>query len=61
MSAIDPAAGTRVHTYFGPTADVNFNGNDPKTWDYISQPLDDANASAAAATRVASASRSTCR
>jgi hypothetical protein len=43
QSAIDPAAGTRVHTYFGPTTDVNFNGNDPKTWDYISQPLDDAN------------------
>ena len=43
QSAIDPAAGTRVHTYFGPTSDVNFNGNDPTTWDYISQPLDEAN------------------
>jgi hypothetical protein len=42
-SAIDPAAGTRVHTYFGPTSDVNFQGNDPKTWDYVAQPLDDAN------------------
>ncbi|MEY2441659.1 MAG: hypothetical protein QOJ46_1085, partial [bacterium] len=40
QSAIDPAAGTRVHTYFGPTSDVNFHGDDPKTWDYISQPLD---------------------
>jgi hypothetical protein len=44
QSAIDPAAGTRVHTYFGPTTDVNFHGDDPDTWDYISQPLDDANA-----------------
>jgi hypothetical protein len=44
QSAIDPSAGTRVHTYFGPSTDVNFNGNDPNTWDYISQPLDEANA-----------------
>ena len=44
QSAIDPTAGTRVHTYFGPTTDVNFHGNDPNTWDYISQPLDEANA-----------------
>lgn len=43
QSAIDPAAGSRVHTYFGPTTDVNFHGDDPDTWDYISQPLDDAN------------------
>ncbi|MEY2516512.1 MAG: hypothetical protein QOJ89_3870 [bacterium] len=42
-SVIDPAAGTRVHTYYGPTTDVNFHGNDPTTWDYVSQPLDDAN------------------
>jgi hypothetical protein len=44
QSAIDAASNTRVHTYFGPTTDVNFNGADPDTWDYISQPLDDANA-----------------
>jgi hypothetical protein len=44
QSAIDPGAGARVHTYYGPTTDVNFHGNDPTTWDYISQPLDDANA-----------------
>jgi hypothetical protein len=43
QSAIDPAAGTRVHTYFGPSTDVNFHGNTPTAWDYISQPLDDAN------------------
>jgi hypothetical protein len=43
QSAIDPAAGARVHTYFGPTTDVNFHGNDPTAWDWISQPLDDAN------------------
>ncbi|MGZ4269854.1 MAG: hypothetical protein ACXVFN_11000 [Solirubrobacteraceae bacterium] len=42
QSAIDAAAGTRVHTYYGPTTDVNFHGDDPDTWDYISQPLDDA-------------------
>ena len=44
QSAIDPAAGTRVHAYFGASMDVNFNGNDPSSWDYMSQPLDDANA-----------------
>jgi hypothetical protein len=44
QSVIDPGAGARVHTYYGPTSDVNFHGNDPTTWDYISQPLDDANA-----------------
>jgi hypothetical protein len=44
QSAIDPGAGARVHTYFGPTTDVNFHGNEPSGWDYISQPLDDANA-----------------
>ncbi|MEA2155864.1 MAG: hypothetical protein QOE11_2004 [Solirubrobacteraceae bacterium] len=43
QSAIDPAAGARVHTYFGPTMDVNFHGDDPATWDYISEPLDNAN------------------
>jgi hypothetical protein len=44
QSAIDAGAGARVHTYFGPSTDVNFHGTDPTTWDYISQPLDDANA-----------------
>jgi hypothetical protein len=43
QSVIDAAAGARVHTYFGPTTDVNFHGNDPDTWDYISEPLDFAN------------------
>jgi hypothetical protein len=43
QSAIDAGAGARVHTYFGPTTDVNFHGSDPTTWDWISQPLDEAN------------------
>ena len=39
----------KVHTYFGPTMDANFgadggNNDSPRGWDYISQPLDEANA-----------------
>ena len=35
----------KVHTYYGPTMDANFGGNEgdtdsPRTWDYISEPLD---------------------
>ena len=35
----------KVHTYFGSTMDANFGGNEgdtdsPRTWDYISEPLD---------------------
>jgi hypothetical protein len=29
----------RVHTYFGPNLDVNFNSTDPTGWNYISDPL----------------------
>ncbi|HEY7416434.1 MAG TPA: hypothetical protein VH593_14670, partial [Ktedonobacteraceae bacterium] len=30
----------RMHTYFGPDGDVNFNGNDPNDWNFWSDPLD---------------------
>jgi hypothetical protein len=30
----------RMHTYYGPEGDVNFNGNDPNGWDYWGDPLD---------------------
>jgi hypothetical protein len=36
-------ASYRVHTYYGPTQDINYNGNDVNSWLYISQPLDEAN------------------
>ena len=29
----------RMHTYYGPSIDVNFNNTDPNGWDYISDPL----------------------
>ncbi|MBV9710729.1 MAG: hypothetical protein JO011_07445 [Ktedonobacteraceae bacterium] len=29
----------RMHTYFGPNMDVNFNGTDPNGWDLIADPL----------------------
>ncbi|HEX7298397.1 MAG TPA: hypothetical protein VF257_05285, partial [Solirubrobacteraceae bacterium] len=39
----------KVHTYFGPTMDANFGSaegdtDSPRGWDYISQPLDEAQA-----------------
>ena len=39
--------GVKVHTYFGPTMDVNFgsiggDADSPDGWDYISQPMDEA-------------------
>jgi hypothetical protein len=39
----------KVHTYYGPTMDANFgadggNNDSPRGWDYVSQPLDEANA-----------------
>ena len=43
-SAIDTPGGFRVHTYYGPTMDANFHGDDPDTWDYIAEPMDTANA-----------------
>jgi hypothetical protein len=35
-----------MHTYFGPSIDVNFNNTDPNGWDYISDPLTASNESA---------------
>lgn len=29
----------RMHTYYGPSGDINFKGTDPTGWDYISDPL----------------------
>ena len=29
----------RYHTYFGPQGDVNFHGNNQKTWDWYMDPL----------------------
>lgn len=29
----------RMHTYFGPNADVNFKGTDPTGWDFMTDPL----------------------
>jgi len=37
--AISPVTGIRIHTYFSPAPDVNFNGNDPLSWDWIGDPL----------------------
>ncbi len=40
QSAIDSAnPNIRVHSYYGPSLDVNFKGSDPTGWDYISDPL----------------------
>jgi hypothetical protein len=36
----------RMHTYYGPSIDVNFNNTDPTGWDYISDPLTASNESA---------------
>ncbi len=36
----------RMHTYYGPSIDVNFNGTDPTGWNYISDPLTASNESA---------------
>jgi hypothetical protein len=37
--AISPVTGIRIHTYFSPAPDVNFNGNDVLSWDWIGDPL----------------------
>ena len=37
----------RVHSYFGADMDVNFRGNDPAGWDFISDPLDNSGESVA--------------
>ena len=33
----------RMHTYYGPSIDVNFKGTSPTGWDYISDPLSASN------------------
>lgn len=47
VANISAAGAYRTHTYYGPTTDVNFQGNNPDTWAYISQPLDEASANEA--------------
>jgi hypothetical protein len=37
--AISPVTGIRIHLYFSPAPDVNFNGNDVLSWDWIGDPL----------------------
>ena len=37
IDALNP--NIRMHTYFGPSGDVNFKGTDPLGWDYVSDPL----------------------
>ncbi|HEY6399272.1 MAG TPA: hypothetical protein VIX82_17650 [Solirubrobacteraceae bacterium] len=44
QSATVPGTNIRVHTYFGPTTDVNFHNTNVNTWDYIAKPMDDASA-----------------
>jgi hypothetical protein len=47
QSVIDVGnANIRMHTYYGPSIDVNFNATDPNGWDYISDPLTASNESA---------------
>lgn len=41
QSAINASSpNIRMHTYYGPTGDVNFNTNNPLGWDYVTAPLD---------------------
>ena len=42
QSVIQPTGGFRLHTYFGASMDINRNANDPESWDYVSEPLDNA-------------------
>lgn len=39
LAAISAQTGIRMHTYFSPAPDVNFNGNDVLSWDWIGDPL----------------------
>lgn len=32
--------GSRMHTYYGTSGDVNFRGNDPTGWNYVTGPID---------------------
>ncbi len=38
VDAVNPDV--RIHTYYGPAPDVNFNGTDPLGWDWIGDPLE---------------------
>ena len=40
QSGISSGAGSRMHTYYGTAGDVNFDGNDPLGWDYVTGPID---------------------
>jgi hypothetical protein len=33
------ATATRMHTYYSPAPDVNFDGNNPLAWDWVGDPL----------------------
>ncbi len=47
QSLIDTGnSNVRMHTYFGPSIDVNFKGTDPLGWDYVSDPLTASNEAA---------------
>ena len=39
QAAISPVTGLRMHTYYSPAPDVNFNGNDVLSWDWTGDPL----------------------
>jgi hypothetical protein len=39
-STVDAAGTVRMHTYTGTTGDVNFHGDNPRTWDYDTWPMD---------------------
>ncbi|MGN6242515.1 MAG: hypothetical protein ACTHQ3_02440 [Motilibacteraceae bacterium] len=39
LSGITPNGDAYFHSYYAPQHDVNFNGTDPKGWDWISDPL----------------------
>ena len=40
QSGISPGAGSRMHTYYGTAGDVNFDGNNPQGWNYVTGPID---------------------
>lgn len=40
QSGISPGANSRMHTYYGTAGDMNFNGNDPQGWNYVTGPID---------------------
>ncbi len=40
QSGISPGANSRMHTYYGTAGDVNFDGNNPQAWNYVTGPMD---------------------